>query len=131
MRFCNLLLQICAVPTFHPSTVHVSVCSPPVDCSVSDLGLVVDIDKNERCNESFNGSVQIPAGLACYTGVAPDSLAEYICNCPQYGLEGSGTRVCQDDGTWTEAVPQCLPHCTLTILLHLYKFISQDILMCE
>ena len=99
----------------------------PVDCPVSDLGPVVDIVKNERCNESFNGSVQIPAGLACYTGVASGSLVVYTCNCPQYGLEGSGTRVCQDDGNWTEDVPQCLPHCTLTILLHLYNFISQDI----
>ena len=101
--FCNLLLQ----------DVHLSV-----DCPVSDLGPVVDTDVNEGCNESFNGSVQIPAGLACYTGIAPGSLVEYTCNCPQYGLEGSGTRVCQDDGTWTGAVPQCLPHCTLTAFVY-------------
>ena len=91
-----------------------------VDCPVSGLG-VEDTDVNSTTCEGFAGSVQIPAGRACYNGTTVGSIAEYACNCPsQYELDGDSTRVCQNDGTWTGTVPQCNPQCMLAALLQLY-----------
>ena len=82
----------------------------PVDCPASELGKV-DANLNQNCPGDSAGSVRISAGRACYTGTAPGATAEYDCNCPQYRLEGTRTRICQNDGTWSGTVPQCLPQC--------------------
>ena len=68
----------------------------------------------DGCDSRFMGGVITSAGTgrACYNGTATGSIAIYACNCPsQYRLEGTGTRICQSDGTWSGAMPQCLPEC--------------------
>ena len=68
----------------------------------------------DGCDSRFVGGVITSAGTgrACYNGTATGSSAVYACNCPSlYKLEGTATRICQSDGTWTGAMPQCLPEC--------------------
>ena len=76
---------------------------------------MVDTSLDQNC-EGFVGSVQMPAGQACFTGTVPGSIAVYACTSTcdsQYRLEGVRTRVCQSDGTWSGAMPQCQSQCML------------------
>ena len=84
-------------------------------CPLSDLvqGLEVQL-VTDGCDSGFVGGVITSAGIgrACYNGTATGSIAVYACNCPSlYRLEGTATRICQSDGTWSGAMPQCLPEC--------------------
>ena len=48
----------------------------------------------------------IPNGGVSWTGLNPDDIATYTCD-PGFVLEGSPTRMCGSDGTWSGVEPSC------------------------
>ena len=51
----------------------------------------------------INGMVTLPSGLSIGSA---GTLAVYSCDFG-YALNGSSTRTCQSDGTWSGAAPTC------------------------
>lgn len=79
---------------------------------------ILDIDLSVNKIASNEYVKPEPAVVSCEAPYPPENgyvivinetappTVEYICN-QGYDLEGVKTRICQDDGTWSEKIPIC------------------------
>ena len=59
----------------------------------------------------------IDNGVVDWSGLSPGGVATYTCD-PGFILVGEPTRICRDDGTWSDEEPTC--ECKLLSPLHVY-----------
>ena len=76
-----------------------------IDCTLQALGVTAAAPSSECGEEEITASIS--NGTLCYTGLTPGSTATYSCD-NGYELNGSGSLVCQDDGTWDGLAPTCV-----------------------
>ena len=59
----------------------------------------------------------IDNGVVDWSGLSPGGVATYTCD-PGFILVGGPTRICRDNGTWSDEEPTC--ECKLLSSLHVY-----------
>lgn len=68
----------------------------------------IEANADLRCPPDSVGTVRIPNGVVCYSGITLGSTAFYICDDGYKISANSSQRTCQADGHWRDDIPSCL-----------------------
>ena len=63
------------------------------------------------------------------SGLTPGSQADYSCN-PGYSLSGVETRICLDNGEWSEDAPSCIGKKTKSSISSVLSYTAHTAIVC-